>query len=433
MLMAAGSSAPLGDGDGDGDASGASGDAEAALPLALSGTAVASLPRTSALRATPLRGRRRADGSGDAASFVDADLPDHDVGWGGDRDLRCLSIQSHVVDGYVGNKCAVFPLQVHGFDVSPINSVHFSNHTGYGSWKGTVLEGEQLLEVFEGLRSNGLAKYTHVLTGYMRSASFLKAVAASVRRLREDNPGTDVVYVCDPVMGDHGRLYVPDELVGIYREEIVPLATILTPNQFEAEQLSGIDIRNVKDCFRACDALHAKGVRSVVVTSATVGGGGDDTITLLASTPWSSVRCSDMFAADAAAGGAETDAATGSAQKAGSGTGSRPQFARFMIDMPKLPQYFTGTGDLLAALLLAWTERLEDDMVGAVERAVASVQAVLRNTVAKGDKRGELRLIQSRRELEAPAVTLRATAWTGRTSLASTGAGSAGVAAAGAS
>ena len=43
---------------------------------------------------------------------------------------RVLSIQSHVVHGYVGNKCAVLPLQLLGFDVDPINSVQFSNHTG---------------------------------------------------------------------------------------------------------------------------------------------------------------------------------------------------------------------------------------------------------------------------------------------------------------
>ena len=43
---------------------------------------------------------------------------------------RVLSIQSHVVHGHVGNKCAVFPLQLLGFDVDPVNSVQFSNHTG---------------------------------------------------------------------------------------------------------------------------------------------------------------------------------------------------------------------------------------------------------------------------------------------------------------
>lgn len=51
---------------------------------------------------------------------------------------RVLSIQSHVVSGYVGNKSATFPLQLLGFEVDAINTVQFSNHTGYGHWKGQV-------------------------------------------------------------------------------------------------------------------------------------------------------------------------------------------------------------------------------------------------------------------------------------------------------
>ena len=49
---------------------------------------------------------------------------------------KVLSIQSHVVSGYVGNKAAVFPLQLLGLDVDFINSVQFSNHTGYPSLAG---------------------------------------------------------------------------------------------------------------------------------------------------------------------------------------------------------------------------------------------------------------------------------------------------------
>ena len=56
----------------------------------------------------------------------------------------------------------------------------------------------------------------------------LRTVARLVRKLRTYNP--NLVYVCDPVLGDNGRLYVPAELTTIYREEIVPLATLLTPN-----------------------------------------------------------------------------------------------------------------------------------------------------------------------------------------------------------
>ena len=69
---------------------------------------------------------------------------------------QVISIQSHVVCGYAGNKSATFPLQLHGYDVCPINSVHFSNHTGYGTFRGQVLNGTELLDIVAGIEANGL-------------------------------------------------------------------------------------------------------------------------------------------------------------------------------------------------------------------------------------------------------------------------------------
>ena len=92
--------------------------------------------------------------------------------------MRVLSIQSHVVSGYAGNKAAVFPLQLLGFDVDVINSVQFSNHTGYAKkWEGEVLNGTQLGSLLEGLERNDLLSRTdHLLTGYIGSESFLHGV-----------------------------------------------------------------------------------------------------------------------------------------------------------------------------------------------------------------------------------------------------------------
>jgi hypothetical protein len=51
---------------------------------------------------------------------------------------RVLSIQSHVVSGKVGNRAAIFPLQLLGFDADFINSVNFSNHTKYPTVKVSI-------------------------------------------------------------------------------------------------------------------------------------------------------------------------------------------------------------------------------------------------------------------------------------------------------
>ena len=254
---------------------------------------------------------------------------------------RVLSIQSHVVSGYVGNKSAVFPLQLLGFDVDPVNSVQFSNHTGYNTVKGDVLGGEQLNSLVDGLVANGLhGQYSHMLTGYIGSTTFLRAVLRTLKILRKARP--DLIYVCDPVMGDLGPgLYIPAELVAIYRDEVLPVATVITPNMFEAEKLTGMDIKNDGDAVRACRAMHTRGPRTIVLTSLEYEGEGKgELITCIAS---------------------QMD-------------GSEQQLHRILL--PRVPSPnggYTGTGDLSAALLLAWTHRHPDDLPLALEKTVSRV------------------------------------------------------------
>ena len=106
---------------------------------------------------------------------------------------RVLSIQSHTVSGYVGNKSAIFPLQLLGVDVDPINSVHFSNHTGYAIVRGQRLQAEELLTIMDGLTQNDfLPLYTEILTGYIGQIDLLLAVHTSVERIVASNPNVQI-------------------------------------------------------------------------------------------------------------------------------------------------------------------------------------------------------------------------------------------------
>jgi len=146
---------------------------------------------------------------------------------------RVLSIQSSVVSGYVGNKSAVFPLQLLGFEVDIINSVQFSNHTGYRQgWTGQKLSGQELLDLIEGMKSNDLLhQISHLLTGYVGTESFLRTLLEVRQTLVKVNPG--LIFVCDPVLGDDGVYYTERGLSTVYREEVLPQADIVTPNAFE--------------------------------------------------------------------------------------------------------------------------------------------------------------------------------------------------------
>lgn len=101
--------------------------------------------------------------------------------------------------------------------------------------------------------------------GYIGSVGLLETIKRVVGALREENP--NLIYVCDPVLGDEGRLYLPVEMVGLYKSEILPLATVITPNQFEAEQLTGAPVNTEQEALQACHALLGKGPKTVVKTS----------------------------------------------------------------------------------------------------------------------------------------------------------------------
>jgi len=89
---------------------------------------------------------------------------------------------------------------------------------------------------------------------------------------------------------------------------------------------------------------------------------------------------------------------------------------QFKISVPKLHGYFTGTGDLMTALLLGWSHKYPEDLDKAAELAVSSLQAVLKHTVDNYEKAGmlpdmklrELRLIQSHDELRSPNIMFSA-------------------------
>ncbi|TPX60562.1 pyridoxal kinase [Powellomyces hirtus] len=249
---------------------------------------------------------------------------------------RVLSIQSHVVHGYVGNKAATFPLQCLGYDVDPINAVHFSNHSGYPTMHGTRLTPPEFAEIVRGLAVNGIVgEYSHLLTGYVGQAQTLSAIPALLHDLRAVNPA--LLYLLDPVMGDNGKLYVPADVLPVYRDLLCPLADVMTPNGFEAGLLAGTSITSKATLQHALQALHALGPSLVIITS----------------TPLSD------FAAAAAAGAAAPPTTTTAAADSETNylvASHPPSQTRFAIPFTKRPGFFTGTGDLFAALVLAFLD-----------------------------------------------------------------------------
>ena len=103
--------------------------------------------------------------------------------------MRFLSLQSHVAYGYVGNRAATFPLQRLGHEVWAVNTVEFSNHTGYGAWRGRTAPAGQVAEIVQGIEALGLLpRCDALLTGYVGDAALADVVLDTARGCAPPTP-----------------------------------------------------------------------------------------------------------------------------------------------------------------------------------------------------------------------------------------------------
>jgi pyridoxine kinase len=271
-----------------------------------------------------------------------------------------LSIQSHVAYGHVGNDSAVFPLQRLGIEVWPVHTVQFSNHTGYGEWRGRVFDGQAVEEVVAGIADRGvLGRCDAVLSGYLGSADIGHAVVQAVQMVRAANP--DAVYCCDPVIGDVDRgVFVRPGIEDLLREVAVPVADLVTPNHFELDLLAGSGTKTLAEVKDAVAAVHALGPRVVLTTSLATDDTPDDAVDLLAS------------------------------------EGGR----HFRVRTPRLDVAVNGAGDAIAALFLARFLQTRS-AADALSRAASSVFGLLSRTEAARSR--EILLVEAQEEFVAPS------------------------------
>jgi pyridoxine kinase len=276
-----------------------------------------------------------------------------------------LSIQSHVCYGYVGNRAAVFPLQRLRHNVTAVNTVQFSNHTGYGDWQGDIMTHKHIQNVLAGLEKRGVFNQVDaVLSGYLGDAALGETIMDTVKRIRKNHR---ILYSCDPVIGDMGRgIFVKPEVALLFKEQCIHIADIITPNLYELNFLAGADVYTMAELEEACDYLHAKGPKTILVTSVE-----------LDNTPKDHIQ---MYLSH--------------------------EGSQYLIDTPKLNinPAPNGCGDVTAAIFLA--RMLEG--LGAQEallKTAASIYAVFEATFKA--KSRELQLIQAQDEIEYPSFEVR--------------------------
>jgi pyridoxine kinase len=279
--------------------------------------------------------------------------------------MNLLSIQSHVAYGHVGNSAAVFPLQRLGVEVWPVHTVQFSNHTGYGDWRGRAFSGEAIRMIVQGIEERGvLGECDGLLSGYLGSPDIGEAVVDAVGRVKTANPAAR--YCCDPVIGNAERgVFVRRGVPELIKQRMLPLADVITPNQFELEYIAGQGTGTLTNLVAAIDMVHACGPPVVFVTSLYTDETPED--------------CIDLVVSD--------------------GTG------RCRVRMPRLPVVANGAGDVVAALFFAHFLQ-NGSAAEALSLAAASIFGVLSRTAEAGSN--EMLLVDAQQEFVAPSQRFEA-------------------------
>ncbi|MFF8187634.1 pyridoxal kinase PdxY [Microbacterium sp. NPDC016588] len=275
--------------------------------------------------------------------------------------MKVLSIQSAVAYGHVGNSAAVFPLQRIGVEVLPVYTVTFSNHTGYGAWRGPLISPADVADVITGIEERGvLGEIDVVLSGYQGGEGIADVIIDAVARVKKANP--DAVYACDPVMGNaKSGCFVAPAIPELLRERVIPVADIITPNQFELGFLTGTEPGSIESTLESADLARARGPRTVLVTSVERPDREPDTIEM-------------MVVDDAGA---------------------------WIVQTPLIPMKANGSGDVTAALFTAHYRR-SGDPADALARTASSVFDLLSNTYEAGSR--ELLLVESQEAYAHPRL-----------------------------
>ncbi|WP_134011333.1 pyridoxal kinase PdxY [Kribbella sp. VKM Ac-2566] len=278
--------------------------------------------------------------------------------------MKILSIQSAVAFGHVGNSAAVFPLQRIGVEVLPVYTVNFSNHTGYGAWRGPMISPDDVREVLLGIEDRGvLPQIDVVLSGYQGGEGIADVILETVERVKAANPAA--VYSCDPVMGNaKSGCFVAPAIPVLLRDRVVPAADIITPNQFELGFLTGTEPDTLESTLASVELVRATGPRTVLVTSVERPDREDGTI--------------EMLAVD--------------------------DSGAWLVQTPYIPMKANGSGDVTAALFTAHYRRT-GDLAEALARTTSSVFDLLTHTHESGER--ELQLVESQDAYANPQMQFK--------------------------
>ena len=166
-----------------------------------------------------------------------------------------LAISSSVAVGHVGLSAIEPTLHLLGRTCATLPTTLLANHPGFAHTAGAQTPPDTLAAMVDAIAANGwLGTFDTILTGYLPSPAHVDLAAATIARLRHQNPA--VRYICDPVLGDDPKgLYIDGAAAATIRDRLIPLADVILPNRFELNYLSGLPVTSPDEALQAARSL----------------------------------------------------------------------------------------------------------------------------------------------------------------------------------
>lgn len=267
------------------------------------------------------------------------------------KNKKTIVIHSKVAYGYVGSNTTSLVLQLAGLDVIAVPTVILSNRYGLPTVGGGLIPADLFQEILDGILAlNILDEVSTIVTGYIGSATLVEITAQFIVKIKESHP--EIVYLCDPVMGDQPQgLYVKEEVPQALITKLLPLADILTPNQFEMETILNQKIETfekLKTSIQQHAVLHTK---DMLVTGCRFTTINDQSLHIIVK--------------------------------------QQEQYEEITIDY--VPVDPPGTGELFAALVLVLKSRKYEDYKSCAKQASQLIQSVLCRMIKEGRSEFDLR------------------------------------------
>lgn len=188
-----------------------------------------------------------------------------------------LLLSSHVAGSRVGGSAQALALANFKIDPVHIPTVLYGRHPGWGAPGGAQVPIEAFEGMLDGVEANGLFGMTDlVITGYFASVEQVRAAGRAIEAVRgapREGAFTRKPYiVVDPVMGDAGKgLYVGADVARAIQDDLVPLADLITPNAWELQRMSALDVRDPQSAMRAARSMGRPALVSSVMRGGEIG------------------------------------------------------------------------------------------------------------------------------------------------------------------